>query len=286
MQEYPTLAAALVAAQTAATGVEKDSKNSYHNYKYASAEAIMAEAREALNSAGLATLMERWELLPPTHDGAPERVKVHFLTLHANSDQTLKGDTEYFVMPEKGRPEDKATATALTYAEGYYLRGLLCLPRVEEGSQVDDRDDREKLPGPKRPPQNTKSASNGNGKQKSDSPAIACEEYKAKIPGMTGKSLLAAIARFKEAPDAAAERFGKDGAELLLAATVAQLYKSVDISIGGLPTDAEVEKFRKEFEEGAAKYLSEMQVDTLNAQLDRRLSHIKEDLEKAQKQTR
>jgi lysozyme len=40
------------------------------------------------------------------------------------------------------RPLDKAVATAMTYNLGYFLRGLLLLPRVEEGTDVDQRDDR------------------------------------------------------------------------------------------------------------------------------------------------
>jgi len=42
---------------------------------------------------------------------------------------------------EKGRPRDKAVATALTYSLGYFLRGLLLLPRVDEATDVDRRDD-------------------------------------------------------------------------------------------------------------------------------------------------
>lgn len=281
MQEYKTLAAALVAAQTSAESVGKDATNKFHNYKYASAEAIMVEARHALNSAGLATLMERWELLPPTHDGAPERVKVHFLTLHANSDQTLKGETEYFVMPEKGRPEDKATATALTYAEGYYLRGLLCLPRVEEGSQVDDRDDREREPGPRRP------AQNGNGKTKADPQAVAREEYKAKLAGLSPKKLVEKLIAFDEHADKALAQFGnQDEVDLLRAATVSRLYQMLDLDVGGLPTEAKAQEWENWRTSYADKYLSQMQVDTLAAKLARRIEAIEEDLAAAQRQTR
>lgn len=282
MQEHKTLYAALVAAQTAAESVGKDAENKFHHYKYASAEAIMAEARSALNEAGLATLMERWELLAPTHEGAPERVKVNFLTIHAHSEQTLKGDVEYFVIPEKGRPEDKATATALTYAEGYYLRGLLCLPRVEEGSQVDDRNDKDREPGPRRP-------ANGNGKAKppSDTTGTAREEYKAKLHGFTKEKLVEALIRFDtpEGSKTAAEKFGKDGAAELREATVAQLYKTLEIAIGGLQTYKVTVDWEAWCAKNSDKFLSEDQRQQIEARLARHRDNLKEDLEKAQKQT-
>ena len=48
------------------------------------------------------------------------------------------------VLPEKGRPIDKAEAGARTYALSYFLRDLLLIPRVDEGSDVDQRDDRDR----------------------------------------------------------------------------------------------------------------------------------------------
>lgn len=151
--KHATLAAALVAAQARARAVAKDSENTWHKYAYASAEAIMAEARDALNPEGLACVMTGWFLQHfPVAVEAPNAehgtvsvtgwtVTALFTTLHAASGEKIDGTAQYHVIPEKGRPLDKATATALTYAEGYYLRGLLCLPRVERGSEVDERND-------------------------------------------------------------------------------------------------------------------------------------------------
>jgi len=154
---YPSLAAALVAAQREAKSVAKGSKNDFHGYKYASAEAIMEEARNALNGAGLAVLMTGWTIACvdveytdiDKDSGVATLVKdqertatVKFLVVHADSGDKLEGEIAMPVVPEKGRPLDKAVSTALTYAEGYYLRGLLCLPRGEAGADVDARDDR------------------------------------------------------------------------------------------------------------------------------------------------
>lgn len=271
MTEHKTLAAALVAAQSCAKSVEKDSTNSFHKYRYASAEAIMAEAREALNASGLATVMERWELLAPTHEGASERVKVYFVTMHAHSEGVLRGDVEYHVIPEKGRPEDKATATALTYAEGYYLRGLLCLPRVDEDSDVDQRDDRDKKPAAKRP---------ANGK--SDQAATAREEYKAKIMGLSAKALAEKCASFDDAADKAIAHFGgQQHADDMRTATIERMFKMLDLEIGGLatiPATVEWEAWRTKF---ADKYLNDAASSVLDAKLERHREHLNYELEHA-----
>jgi hypothetical protein len=166
-EKIGAFATALVKAQTAARSVEKDSSNSFHRYKYASAEAIIDEARSALVAAGIACLSTGWNFVPTAaehvrpregKEGKPApvvvgRVFVQYMVLH-ESGEWMQFEASTPVIPESGRPEDKAEATALTYNAGYFLRGLLMLPRVEEGSQVDDRHDR---------PQPASKAANGNG---------------------------------------------------------------------------------------------------------------------------
>lgn len=127
------LAKALVNAQQSAQAVHKDSRNEWHKYAYASAEAIISEARTALSCAGLALLPVSWSVV----DGA--RVRVKYRLVHI-SGESMDLDTETSVVPEKGRPQDKAEACALTYSLSYLLRGLLLLPRVED--EPDRRDDR------------------------------------------------------------------------------------------------------------------------------------------------
>jgi len=130
---------ALVAAQRAAKAVDKGSVNSFHRYKYASAEAIIEEAREALSSAGLAVYAAEWHV-SRAEGAAHAAVRVVYVVAH-ESGESLTCETETSVVEEKGRPADKAEATALTYSLGYFLRSLLLLPRVEPGSEVDQRDD-------------------------------------------------------------------------------------------------------------------------------------------------
>lgn len=129
-------AAALIAAQQAAQAVAKGAKNGFHGYRYASAEAIIAEGRSALSSAGLGVIPLSWEVSPDK-----TTIEVRYRVYHVSGEH-LDGHFQTSVIPDKGRPQDKAEATALTYNLGYYLRALLLLPRVEADAEVDSRDDR------------------------------------------------------------------------------------------------------------------------------------------------
>lgn len=151
------LAAALVVAQRAAQAVGKDATNAFHKYKYASSEAIIEEARGALNGAGLTVLTTSWSLVPlaTTEESAQQAlVRVTYRILH-ESGESMDCPTESYVVPEKGRPWDKAHAGALTTSLAYFLRGLLLLPREDEETAVDRRDDRnyepQRRPLPPRP---------------------------------------------------------------------------------------------------------------------------------------
>jgi len=126
---------ALLSAQKAIKGVEKDSENSFQKYKYVSAEDMLIEARAALMGAGLAVFCENWTI-------QDNHVISMFCLVHAESGQTKTTTVTMPLVEEKGRPRDKAVTTALTYSLGYFLRGLLLVPRVEAGTDVDQRDDR------------------------------------------------------------------------------------------------------------------------------------------------
>ncbi len=143
----------LVSAQKTAQAVAKDSVNRFHNYKYASAEAVIEEARGALTDAGLALFVSWW--LFHEREGAsvnsPEKgspaqccgdVQVHYVLASEDGEERAFPGVTTPVILEVGRPLDKAQATALTYNMAYFLRGLLLLPREEEDASPDRRDDR------------------------------------------------------------------------------------------------------------------------------------------------
>lgn len=137
MTERANLFTALAKAQQAAQGVEKASSNAYHKYKYASSEDVITEARRALDSHGLAFFATDYRI-DRRDDGLV--LAARYLLTHS-SGESLEMHSETPIIPEKGRPEDKATAAAKTYDLAYLLRGLLLLPRVEEGVEVDSRND-------------------------------------------------------------------------------------------------------------------------------------------------
>lgn len=186
------IATALVKAARSAEAVEKKRHMESSNergprYNFAGADALMAEAREALAGAGLAVVLTGWRVtFEPRHDWneKAERFEwtertVHstFLLVHEEAGDSHELGT--FAMPSipgAGRPIDKADASALTYATGYVMRGLLNLPRVEPGQQVDERDDTTVAkPGPKRGP------------SAEDKRAEAVAKVKASLAAVPGK---------------------------------------------------------------------------------------------------
>jgi hypothetical protein len=138
------LNAALVAAQKAAHAVEKDSKNKHFNYKYASSEDIIQESRQALGPHGLAFTPISYAVAVREDESGGMLSATYVLVHESGEERQVTSMTP--VVPEKGRPIDKAVAVAKTYDLSYTLRGLLLLPRIEEGAEVDTRDDRDYVP--------------------------------------------------------------------------------------------------------------------------------------------
>ena len=138
--------AAISEAQGYVSGVGKDKKNTHDNYQYASAEAVIEEARGSLAKAGMAALCvgTRFEQSPGFEDADATylgRLRCFYLVTH-KSGQYMEVERSTPVLLQKvGRPEDKAEATASTYDLSYFLRGLLLLSRVDGTEQVDERDD-------------------------------------------------------------------------------------------------------------------------------------------------
>lgn len=127
---------ALADAQKSIGGVEKDARNKHHGYDYSSAEGIIADSRTALLRHGIIADRTSWTMndLP---DGT-RSVTSRFLLWHIGSGEHLATDSPWPVIPEKGRPLDKALAGALTTSLAYWLRDTLLLPRGIEGEILTD----------------------------------------------------------------------------------------------------------------------------------------------------
>lgn len=141
--------AALVEAQASMSGVKKASKNQHHNYTYASSEDVIRNARAALSAHGFSVLAIEYRIEHDEQPGATndrERSYV-FGSLHATYRVSHAGgysitcSSETPIIPGKGRPPDKAVATAKTYDLGYFLRTLLLIERVENDADPDTRND-------------------------------------------------------------------------------------------------------------------------------------------------
>lgn len=131
------LAAALVAACAAATGVEKTSRNQHMRYMYASAEAVIAEAKAAMNANGLTLMAMSHNVELHTSETHWGMLQSSWRLLHSSGDY-LDLHSTWPIVVERGRPADKALASARTASLSYLLRDLLQLPRVEEGVDMDD----------------------------------------------------------------------------------------------------------------------------------------------------
>jgi len=155
------VAKGMVKAQAAAKAVEKDANNQFHRYKYASAEAVIAEAGRALIAGGLACLTDGWWVTRSSvyHVAKVQgqakrgeldcdRLNVRYLLMHESGETWLSRLCTTPILPEPGRPADKAEAAALTNNLAYFLRGLLLLPRVEEGTDISARNDTDNGPPP------------------------------------------------------------------------------------------------------------------------------------------
>lgn len=184
---------ALLRAQQSIDEVEKDKTNSFHKYKYVSAEAMIRACRAALAAQGLVLIAAETNFSPVSaHDAvklvehesksSPRREpdgsevpgalesKTSQLTAMANDFVAVlnreyhlahcpSGECVVFhqawpVVPEKGRPTDKANAAADTASLGYFLRDLLLVPRVDEATDL-DHESRDEAPRPAAKPAQT-----------------------------------------------------------------------------------------------------------------------------------
>lgn len=138
----PILAAAIVNAQRNVEVALKTSENTFHKYKYASAEEVLSVGRDALNQNGLAMIPvnEDFQVISPIDDkcgGAVALVRCKYLVIHETG-ASCEFSTDVPVVPERGktsgwsRPADKATFGARTEALGYALRDLLLIPRQDQ----------------------------------------------------------------------------------------------------------------------------------------------------------
>jgi len=148
----PSIDGAILLAQQALDKVGKDSTNKFHNYNYTSSEGMLSACRSALHSAGLIVRRTHWRIDPSI--GEFGTLISDIVVAHPASGASIVDNVMWPIVPEKGRPLDKALAGALTTSLNYFLRDLLQVPREEE--TMDTRNDKEyeprrPAPAPSRP---------------------------------------------------------------------------------------------------------------------------------------
>tara|TARA_R100001086_G_scaffold53381_1_gene23848 strand:- start:18681 stop:19409 length:729 start_codon:yes stop_codon:yes gene_type:complete len=133
-EKHGSLVAALHAAQWQAKRIDKDSKNTFSNYDYTSAESMMQMWTEISGEHGLALFP--LELNIRYTPGDPPTLQTTWLLSHlGGEDRTLT--MEWPVVTGKGKPLDKAIASARTSSLGYLIRDLLIAPRVNPTDDMD-----------------------------------------------------------------------------------------------------------------------------------------------------
>jgi hypothetical protein len=131
-------AAGLVAAAKSLKAIEKRGHNSFHRYEYATAEDVMDACRSALAAGGMAVDASEWDIQSMTDGSFLLRQKLRIV--HESGEYRTRRIV-WPIVPEKGRPLDKAVAVALTASLAYAVRGMLLAPRGIGEPDMSARDD-------------------------------------------------------------------------------------------------------------------------------------------------
>jgi len=135
--------AGMVQAARALREIKKDGNNTFHKYQYATAEAVLDACRTALAAGGMAVDASEWDIV-----SAGENTFMLHQTMRIvhESGECRRRKIVWPVVPERGRPLDKAVAVALTASLAYAVRGMLLAPRGIGEPDMSARDDREYQP--------------------------------------------------------------------------------------------------------------------------------------------
>src|SRR3990167_1739461 len=145
------LTKALSEARDRCKPAPNDAQNAYHKYRYTSAEAVVTAANEAMQKSGLALIPLLEDVRPVEATGTGDDGKTFviaktvldrtWILSHESGESLTLRLVGWPVIPEKGRPLDKALAGALTGSLAYRLRDLLQIPRISAEDDISGRDD-------------------------------------------------------------------------------------------------------------------------------------------------
>ncbi len=129
---------ALATAAEQCDAVAKTSKNTHHNYNYASAEDVLVTANAAMKGLGLAIVPQRSAI---EKVGDLYILQREFLVTHTEGAVYL-ASMSWPLEINKGKTPDKAAAGAETTSFAYFLRTLFRMPRLAEDDINHDSHDR------------------------------------------------------------------------------------------------------------------------------------------------
>jgi hypothetical protein len=133
-----TISEALFLAQTRARAIDRDARDEFHQFNYVSTEQMILTAQQILQEVGVRLDIAEQEVEVDSI-GRPWLKRVYH-TMHVASDHYQAFSQVWPIVEGKGKPLDKATASAMTSSLGYFLRDLLLLARVEKGTELDGND--------------------------------------------------------------------------------------------------------------------------------------------------
>ncbi len=140
----------LLEAQRNLADLPKDSENSFHRYRYTSADTIIRESRRVLNLAGLVVRRVEHKTIDFPIDGWLA-VESQFAVEDPESKESILAISAYPYKADKGMDWDKSLSAALTTSFAYWLRDLLAIDRSD--AEVDRRGDENKpAPRSEKPP--------------------------------------------------------------------------------------------------------------------------------------
>lgn len=226
------IAQGLLTAQKAIGEVKKDAENTYHGYKYTSADEMVRVARAALHASGLTLTLtgHDFSVLPEIQavfsedDAVPPYIFVtsHF-SLEHESGERRAFDFTLPAIPGSGRPLDKAILGCMTTSTAYVLRDLLQIPRQDE-NEISGRDDTQ-TPAPRRQPQQTWSQKKAETSMSAPPPPQNKASVKARVWGT--------IAAWSKVPAAESDKLGQAGK---------LVYDYLKIDTAGHASDADLER--------------------------------------------
>jgi len=146
---------ALHAAQATIGSISKDARNDFQHYDYVSAETMITECRSVLLDNGIVMSAGDVECIPFASGDHGDAVLVRQTTVFSFKGEhpeierpitVMKVTRDWPAVPQKGRPLDKAVASALTAGLSYTLRDFLLIPRIDDGRSEMDHSSRQPKP--------------------------------------------------------------------------------------------------------------------------------------------